>query len=157
MFRIGDRIVHPMHGAGVVESLEKRTVDGREREYYVMRMPACGMRVMVPAENAEAIGVRPVISRDQAQEILSAVSSLPAEMDSNWSRRYRDNMDRLKSGDLLQVCRVIKGLSVRERERDLSTGERKMLHLAKQILISELVLALSEEYDTIEKRIDSLL
>ena len=157
MYNVGDKIVHPMHGAGVIESIEKRVMDGREMDYYVMRMPACGMMVKVPAENASAIGVRPVVSYDAAKKIIGAIGGLQVEMDSNWSRRYRENMDLIKSGELMKVCYVIKGLALRERLRNLSTGERKMLHLAKQILISELVLALSQEYDKIESEIDSLL
>ena len=157
MYNIGDKIVHPMHGAGVIESIEKQVLNGQVKDYYVMRMPVCGMVVKVPADNASAIGVRPVVSHDAAMEIIGAIGSLQVEMDSNWSRRYRENMDLLKSGELLKVCCVIKGLTLRERLRNLSTGERKMLHLAKQILISELVLALSQEYDKIESKIDSLL
>ena len=157
MYNIGDKIVHPMHGAGVIERMETRIVDGSEKEYYVMRMPACGMMVMVPEENAVAIGVRPVVSRSAALELIGEIRGLRVDMDNNWSRRYRENMDRLKSGELIKVVYVIKGLTLRERLRNLSTGERKMLHLAKQILISELVLALSRDYDTIESEIDSLL
>ena len=88
MYNIGDKIVHPMHGAGVIESIEKQVLNGQAKDYYVMRMPVCGMVVKVPADNASAIGVRPVVSHDAAMEIIGAIGSLQVEMDSNWSRRY---------------------------------------------------------------------
>ena len=157
MFQVGDKIVHPMHGAGIVDSIVQKKVSGVVREYYILKLPVGGMMVMVPTEHCEEIGVRPIVPGEEAERIIEQLSSIQVEMTSNWNQRYRENMIRLKSGDLLEVARVIKGLVQREEERGLSTGERKMLHSAKQILISEVVLAQNARYDDVEARIDQAL
>lgn len=157
MFQIGDKIVHPMHGAGVIDGIEEKKVNGVVRSYYVLRMPVGGMMVMIPTENSKEIGVRPIINKDQGDQVIAAFENIQVEMDQNWNRRYRENMVRLKSGDLLEVARVVKGLMLRDGIRGLSTGERKMLHFAKQILISELVLSQSSSYEEIEARINHAL
>lgn len=157
MFREGDKIVHPMHGAGVVESIVEQKVNGVSREYYVLRLPVRSMVVMIPTENSAEIGVRPIIDSEQADRLLEQISAIQVEFDPNWNRRYRENMERLKSGNLLEVARVIKGLMLRDTERGLSTGERKMLHSAKEILISEIVLAQCVSYEDVEARINMAL
>ncbi len=157
MFQVGDKIVHPMHGAGIVDSIVQKKVSGVVREYYILKLPVGGMMVMVPTEHCEEIGVRPIVPGEEAERIIEQLSSIQVEMTSNWNQRYRENMIRLKSGDLLEVARVIKGLVQREEERGLSTGERKMLHSAKQILISEVVLAQNARYEDVEARIDQAL
>ena len=157
MFREGDKIVHPMHGAGIVESIVRQKVNGVQREYYVLKLPVRSMVVMIPTDNCAEIGVRPIIDSKQADDILAQLSAIQVEFDSNWNRRYRENMERLKSGDLLQVAHVIKGLMLRDGERGLSTGERKMLHSAKEILISEIVLSQSVSYEDVEARINTAL
>lgn len=146
-----------MHGAGVVDGIEEKNVNGVMRSYYVLKLPVGGMMVMVPTENSEEIGVRPVINKDQGDQVIAAFGTIQVEMEQNWSRRYRENMIRLKSGDLLEVARVVKGLMLRDEARGLSNGERKMLHAAKQILISELVLSQSSSYEEIENRINRAL
>ena len=157
MFQVGDKIVHPMHGAGVIDSIVQKKVNGVLREYYILKLPLNGMLVMIPTHNSEEIGVRPIVEGEEADRVIAAIPSMDAEMDSNWNRRYRENMLRLKSGDLLEVARVVKGLVRRDGERGLSTGERKMLHSAKQILISEIVLSQNSSYEAVEARIDSAL
>lgn len=151
MFEIGDYIAHPMHGAGVIESIVTKKINGAERDYYVLKLPVGDMVVMVPVDGCESIGVRAIISDSEARKVLSSFSGLEICMTQNWNKRYRENMDLLKSGDLLKVAAVVKGLICRDNERGLSTGERKMLHSAKQILISELVIAMSADYSQIEK------
>lgn len=157
MFREGDKIVHPMHGAGIVESIVQQKVNGVTRDYYVLKLPVRSMVVMIPTDNCREIGVRPIIDSEQADQILAQLPGIEVEFDSNWNRRYRENMERLKSGDLLQVARVIKGLMLRDGERGLSTGERKMLHSAKEILISEIVLSQCVSYEDVEQRINTAL
>lgn len=157
MFRQGDKIVHPMHGAGIVESIVEQKINGVTREYYVLKLPVRSMVVMIPVDNCEEIGVRPVMDSEQVNRVLEQMSELEVEFDPNWNRRYRENMERMKSGDLLQVARVIKGLMLRDGERGLSTGERKMLHSAKEILISEIVLSQCVSYEDVEQRINIAL
>ena len=157
MFQVGDKIVHPMHGAGVVDSIVQKKVNGVVREYYILKLPVGGMLVMIPTANSEESGVRPVCRREEADRVLAAIPDIEVDMTQNWNRRYRENMLRLKSGDLLEVARVVKGLMLRDTDRGLSTGERKMLHSAKQILISELVLSENSSYEDIEARINTAL
>lgn len=157
VFQIGDKVVHPMHGAGVVESIIQKKVDGVVRDYYILKLPNRSMVVMVPTESSDQIGVRPVVDAEQADRVLAAIPGIQVEMTANWNHRYRENMERMKSGDLLEVARVIKGLTTRDQNRGLSTGERKMLHSAKQILISEIVLAKSLSYEAATEALDTVL
>jgi len=157
MFQVGDKIVHPMHGAGVVDSIVTKKVNGIAREYYIMKLPVGGMLVMIPTENSTEIGVRPVITPEEADRILEAIPALNADMTSNWNQRYRENMMRLKSGNLLEVAYVVKGLSQKDGSRGLSTSERKMLHSARQILISELVLSRNCTYEEMENQVNKAL
>lgn len=153
MFQIGDYIVHPMHGAGVIESVVTKKISGQQRDYYVLKLPVGDMVVMVPVAGCENIGVRSIISKSEAENIFESFKELEVSMTQNWNKRYRENMDKIKSGNLLDVASVVKGLMCRDNERGLSTGERKMLHFAKQILISELVIATETDYDGVEQRL----
>ena len=157
MFQIGDKIVHPMHGAGIVDSIVQKKVNGVVREYYILKLPMGGMLVMIPVQSCGEIGVRPVVDEQEAERIIAAFPEIEVDTTQNWNRRYRENMLRLKSGDLIEVARVVKGLMLRDGERGLSTGERKMLHSAKQILISEIVLSQNASYEDVEARINTAL
>lgn len=157
MFQVGDKVVHPMYGAGVVENIVRKTVSGVTRDYYTLQLPNRSMIVLVPIESSQQIGVRPIVDAAQADRILAAIPGIQTEMTANWNHRYRENMERMKSGDLLEVARVIKGLSAREQSRGLSTGERKMLHSAKQILISEMVLSKDVSFEAAEAALDAAL
>lgn len=157
MFQVGDKIVHPMHGAGVIDSIVQKKVNGVVRDYYILKLPVGGMLVMIPTANSEEIGVRPVIKGEEADKVIAAIPDIQVEKVSNWNRRYRENMLRIKSGDLMEVARVVKGLMLRDEDRGLSTGERKMLHSAKQILISEIVLSQNASYEDVERRINTAL
>ena len=151
MFQVGDKIVHPMHGAGIIDSIVQKKVNGVVRDYYILKLPVGGMLVMIPTANSE------VVKGDEADRVIAAIPDIEVDMTPNWNRRYRENMLRLKSGNLLEVARVVKGLMLREEERGLSTGERKMLHSAKQILISEIVLSQDASYEDVEARINTAL
>ena len=156
-YAVGDRIAHPLHGAGTIHSIEQRRINGVDRYYYAMRMPVGDMLVMIPTETSDTIGVRPIVSVERCEEILAAIPDLDVQMTANWNKRYRENMVRIKSGDLMEVAAVIKGLMLRDAERALSTGERKMLHSAKQILISEIALSCNASYDEVEERLDACM
>ena len=120
MFQVGDKIVHPMHGAGIIDSIVQKKVNGVVRDYYILKLPVGGMLVMIPTANSEEIGVRPVVKGDEADRVIAAIPDIEVDMTPNWNRRYRENMLRLKSGNLLEVARVVKGLMLREEERGLS-------------------------------------
>ena len=155
MFIIGDKVVHPMHGAGIISSIVREKVNGMYHDYYVFTMPMNGLVLKIPVENIDMIGIRPIDSREQVEAVFLSFPELPTEMDSNWNRRYRENLEQLKSGDLLRVASVIKGLMCRDSRRGLSTGERKMLYIAKQIMISEVSLVEDMDYKTVEQRINT--
>ena len=146
MFCVGDKIVHPMHGAGVIESIVDEKIGRDLVRFYVFRMPVSGLTLKIPTANSEMIGVRAVSSAETIERVLAELPKLSVDMTTNWNHRYRENMERIKSGDLLEVAGVIKALMHRDGERGLSTGERKMLHNARQILLSEVVLAEDVEY-----------
>ena len=157
MFCVGDMIAHPMHGAGVIDSIEERKMNGASRMYYILKMPTGGMVLMIPTETSDQIGVRPIVDSDAADALMASIPEIDVEMTSNWNRRYRENMQRLKSGNLFEVAHVVKGLVARGVEKGLSTGERKMLLSAKQILISEIVLSKKLSYEEVETHLNTLL
>ena len=148
MYQVGDRVVHPMHGAGIIESIVQERLGGQLGSYYVFRMPSGGLTLKIPTGSCGAIGVRALSTSGRIREVLSAIPGLEIDRTTNWNRRYRENLNRLKSGDLLEVARVIKGLS---------NGERKMLHSAKQILVSEVVLVEGHTYPDAEQRIEQAM
>ena len=157
MFQVGDKVVHPMHGAGVIDSIVREKISGKAMDFYVFKMPISGLTLKIPTENSTAIGIRAIKTRSEIEEVIARIPKLGVDMTANWNHRYRENMLRLKSGDLIEVARVVKGLMLRELERGLSTGERKMLHSARQILISELVLSTSQSYEDVEAELDTAL
>jgi CarD family transcriptional regulator len=141
LFNVGDKVVYPMHGAGVIEAIEEKEILGETKQYYVMKIPIGDMKVMIPLGHGNEIGLREVTDELSLNQIISGLKSDTVILSTNWNRRYRANMDKIKSGDVHDVAEVVKELMYREREKGLSTGERKMLDNAKQILISELVLS----------------
>ena len=151
MFSIGDKVVHPLHGAGIIESITQERLAGKLGQYYVFRMPTGGLTLKIPTENYGAVGLRSLLSGDEMEQLLRKIPHLDSEMTNNWNRRYRENMEKLKSGDLVEVARVIKGLILRDVKQGLSTGERKMLQSAKQVLLSELVFVKGVTYEAAEK------
>ncbi len=154
MFNVGDLVVHPMHGAGVIADIVRERIAGVSQEYYVFQMPMGGLLLKIPVANSTTIGVRTIITQEEAAALLSAIPTLAVEVNANWNKRYQENMSRLKSGNLYEVARVVKTLMHRDRQRGLSTGERKMLHNARQILLSELTLSENTSYETVEAQVD---
>ena len=157
MYKIGDSVVYPMHGAGVIEDIEKKEVLGKIQSYYVLRMPIGDMKVMIPMENAVGVGMRDVIEKQQALDVLEAFRTVETDVIQNWNKRFRDNMVRIKSGNIYEVAAVVKSLMLRDRQKGLSTGERKMLSNAKQILISEIVVATGTPHESIEETLYNMV
>lgn len=157
MYLIGDRVVHPMHGAGVIRDIVEERMAGQRKQYYVFCLPVGELVLKIPTESCDVIGIRSLSTRDAIESLIAAIPDLPVDVTANWNRRYRENLDRLKSGDLSEVARVIKALMWRDRARGLSNGERKMLHSAKQILLSEVVLVEDSDYRETEQRIDRMM
>ena len=157
MFCIGDKVVHPMHGAGIISDVVREKVAGTVQDYYVFRMSVGGLVLKIPVLSSGTVGLRRIVEQEEADRLLAALPAMDTEMTSNWNRRYRENLQRLKSGDIYEVARVIKGLAFRDSQQSLSTGERKMLHTAKQILISEIVLVLGQDYEQVEGRVNAAM
>ena len=154
MFNVGDKVVYPMHGAGVIQNIDKKNILGEKTSYYIIKMPG-EVKVMVPTVKAEEIGVRNIIDCETANKVFQVLETNSTEMALNWNKRYRDNMDKMKSGDIYEVADVVRNLSFKQKERGLSTGEKKMLLNAKQILISELTLAENSQKEEIEQIVDN--
>ena len=157
MFNIGDKVVYPMHGAGIIESIEEKEILGEKQKYYIMKMPVGDIQVMVPTNSAEKVGLREVIRCEDADRVLNVLSSEQTAMNTNWNKRYRENMDRIKNGKILEVAEVVKNLAHKNSDKGLSAGEKKLFNNAKQILISELVLADQGTKAEVEALIDEKL
>ena len=154
MFNVGDEVVYPMHGAGKIESIEEKDILGEKQDYYIIRTPG-EVKVMVPTAKAADIGVRYIMDKETASNVFKVLSTDSTEMNLNWNKRYRDNMEKMKSGDIYEVADVVRNLSFKQKEKGLSTGEKKMLINAKQILVSELVLAERSSYEEMENIVDN--
>lgn len=154
MFNIGDKVVYPMHGAGVIEGIEEKDVLGEKQNYYVIKMPG-EVKVMVPTAKASDVGVRDIIDSNTASKVFHVLETNSTQMEMNWNKRYRDNMEKMKSGDIYEVADVVRNLSFKQKEKGLSTGEKKMLLNAKQILVSELTLAENSKKEDIEEMVNS--
>ena len=154
MFNVGDKIVYPMHGAGTIDAIEEKDILGQKQSYYILKMPG-EVKVMVPTAKAEEVGVRNIIDKESAEKVIGILEKDETAMDKNWNKRYRDNMEKMKSGDIYEVADVVRNLSFKQKEKGLSTGEKKMLNNAKQILVSELVLAEHSTQDEVEKLVEN--
>lgn len=154
MFNIGDKIVYPMHGAGTIDAIEQKDILGEKQEYYIIKMPG-EVKVMVPTSKASDIGVRNVINKEEAGKVLEVLEANETEMSNNWNKRYKENMEKMKSGDIYEVADVVRNLSYKQKEKGLSTGEKKMLNNAKQILVSELVLAEHASEQEVENLVEN--
>ena len=154
MFNVGDKIVYPMHGAGRIDAIEEKNILGENQSYYILKMPG-EVKVMVPIDKAEQIGVRNIIDKEEAGKVMAVLEENETAMSDKWNKRYRDNMDKMKSGDIYEVADVVRNLSFKQKEKGLSTGEKKMLSNAKQILVSELVLAEHASENEVENLVEN--
>jgi CarD family transcriptional regulator len=143
-----------MHGAGIIESIEEKEVLGEKRQYYILRLPVGDMKVMIPINNGEGVGLREVVDWEGVERVLGILRQQCSAMSPNWNRRYRANLEKIKSGNIYEVAEVVRNLIKRDREKGLSSGERKMLENARQILISELVLATELEEEKARSLLD---
>ena len=154
MFNVGDFIVYPMHGAGTIDAIEEKDILGQKQAYYILKMPG-EVKVMVPTQKAEEVGVRSIINKESADKVFGILEKDETIMDKNWNKRYRDNMEKMKSGDIYEIADVVRNLSFKQKEKGLSTGEKKMLNNAKQILVSELVLAEHASENEVENLVEN--
>jgi len=157
MFLVGENIVHPLYGAGVIASIETREFVGTTNEYYIVELLFRNEVIMVPKAQAVALGVRNIIDKEKAHEV-KCVLSKPCECTNpNWNKRYKENMDRLRTGDVIEVAYVVRDLSDREKSKGLSARERKMLTSAIKILVSELACVHESDFNDTKALVRDLL
>jgi CarD family transcriptional regulator, regulator of rRNA transcription len=157
LYKVGDKVVYPHHGAGSIVKKEKREVLGEKREYLTIKILHNDMTVNVPSENAEAVGLRKVIGEDMVKVVVKALTGGGTQMPKNWNRRFKHNRDKMKTGDILELAEVVRNLSLRDREKGLSTGEKQMFVKAKKILASELMYAKDMDEEEAAEWLDSVL
>ncbi|MDD7463535.1 MAG: CarD family transcriptional regulator [Anaerococcus sp.] len=154
MFKIGDKIVYPMHGAGVIDAIETREFLGQEKEYFILKMPIGNMDISVPTSNIEDMNIRDVISKEEGEEVLRILDQEPTKMSNNWNVRYRKNQEILKTGDIFDIAQMVRNLTVLDQKKGLSTTEKKLLNRSRRIMASELVMAGSLDKKQAEEMID---
>jgi CarD family transcriptional regulator len=157
VFRKGDTVVHPEHGAAVIEELCEREIFGEKRKYFKLRVSYGDLTLMVPVDSTDEVGLRQVVSKNEVKKVLSVLKEDESKMAANWSRRFKNNIEKLRSGDIYQVAEVVRNLSIRERERGLSAGEKRMIQKARQILLSELAFATGGSEEEAEAMVDKVL
>ncbi|MGA1078138.1 MAG: CarD family transcriptional regulator [Nitriliruptoraceae bacterium] len=156
-FSVGDTVVYPHHGAAVIERTEQRELKGEVCDYLVLRFSLVDLTLMVPAASCAEVGIRKVVSRRESQKVLDVLREPEGKATGNWSRRFKANYEKLRSGDIYQVAEVVRNLSTQGEERGLSAGEKRMLTKAKQILLSELSAALKKDLAKTEALVDDIL
>jgi CarD family transcriptional regulator len=157
LYKVGDKVVYPHHGAGTVVKKEKRDVLGEKREYLTIKILHNDMTVNVPSENAEKVGLRKVIGEDMVKVVVKALTGGGTQMPKNWNRRFKHNRDKMKTGDILELAEVVRNLSLRDVEKGLSTGEKQMFVKAKKILASELMYAKDMDEEEAAEWLDGVL
>ena len=145
-FQVGDNAVYPGHGVGEVTSVENKEIMGSSQSFYSIRIIETGMKIMVPTNNAEAVGLRPIISKKEAGRVLDILKQTDVKIDNQtWNRRYREYMEKIKTGSVYEIAEVLRDLFVLKVDKELSFGERKMLDTARTLLLKELSLATSQK------------
>jgi CarD family transcriptional regulator len=157
LYKVGDKVVYPHHGAGTVVKKESREVLGQKREYLTIKILHNDMTVQVPSENAEQVGLRRVIGEKEVGVVIKALTGGSTEMPKNWNRRFKHNRDKMKTGDILELAEVVRNLSLRDNEKGLSTGEKQMFVKAKKILASELMYAKGMDEEECAEWLDGVL
>jgi len=155
LYTKGDAVVYPMHGAGVIEDLEIQNIDGVLRNYYVLRIPIGDLKIMLAADAVGNTNMRKVMPQDDIAQVMDDVVNMPeTPVTANWSQRYKDNLEKIKSGQLSDAALVFRSLHSRERQRGLSSAEKKMLTTVKKIMLSEIMLSYDVEKDVAEDILD---
>ncbi|GAB2902443.1 CarD family transcriptional regulator [Neomicrococcus lactis] len=157
VFEVGETVVYPHHGAAMIEEIKMRTIRGEEKMYLKLKVAQGDLTIEVPAENVDLVGVRDVVSQKGLEHVFDVLRAEHTEEPANWSRRYKANVEKLASGDVIKVAEVVRDLWRRDIDRGLSAGEKRMLSKARQILISELALAKKVEEEQAEAMLDEVL
>ncbi|EEJ52877.1 CarD family transcriptional regulator [Mobiluncus mulieris] len=156
-FTVGETVVYPHHGAAVIEEITTRVIGGVEREYLKLRVAQADLTIQIPSENVEMVGVRDVVDKEGLEHVFEVLRTTKTEEPSNWSRRYKANVEKIATGDVVKVAEVVRDLSRRDSKKGLSAGEKRMLSKARQILVSELALAEKTNEEDASNRLDEVL
>lgn len=156
-YSVGDTVIYPHHGAAVIERKEDREMQGVSREYLVLRLTYGDLTLMVPADACDEVGIRKVVSKKEVEQVLDVLRVPEGKAAVNWSRRFKANYEKLRSGDIYQVAEVVRNLATREKDKGLSAGEKRMLTKAKQILLSELAVAIKKDEAKAEQLVEETL
>lgn len=151
MFNIGDKIVYPLHGAGKIKAIEKKEILGEVKSYYILYMPIGKMEISIPIDKIKDMGIRAVVGDDIAEKVIELLEDKSSKMSDNWGERYKDNLNKIKSGDIFEIAEVVRNLALREEKKGLSTGEKKMLSSAKKMLVSEFLVVWDKEVEIVER------
>ncbi len=155
--KIGDKVVYPMHGAGIIEGIENNEVGGVEKAYYIFKMPIGNLKLMLPVDKIDQIGLRQIIEKDKIEEVIAVLKAKPEHTQGSWNKRFQVTLDRMRNGDILDVAAVARNLSIQNRRRKVSSGERRLMELSRQILISELVFACDKTPEEVTQWIDTII
>ena len=156
-YKAGDRVVYPHHGAAIIEKKETKEVFGEKTEYLVLRMAHGEMTLSVPVDKAEEVGMRWPISGEDVEDLFEVLQRRDVREPANWSRRFKNHQEKLKSGDVYQVAEVVRNLALRDREKGLSAGEKTLYNKARSVLVSELSFALDVSEDDATDKVDAAL
>ncbi len=157
MFKVGDLAVYPAHGVGLIERIETQEISGCRQDFYVMRILDNGMIIMIPTNNVENVGLRDIIEHAEVPKLYSILKKRDVPIDKQtWNRRYREYMDKIKTGSVFEVAEVYRDLLILKVEKDLSFGERKMLDTARNLLVKEISLAKKIGEEQVEKELDNM-
>ncbi|MBW3562385.1 MAG: CarD family transcriptional regulator [Actinobacteria bacterium] len=156
-FSVGDTVIYPHHGAAIIEKQETRELKGEERDYFVLRLTYGDLTVHVPMDSLEECGVRSVVSKKEVEQVLDVLRQPEGKQAGNWSRRFKANYEKLRSGDIYKVAEVVRNLAIRESDKGLSTGEKQMYTRAKKILASELAVAIKKDEEKAEELVNKTL
>lgn len=157
MFNIGDKVVYPLHGAGTIEAIEEKEILGEVKKYFILRMPIGNIKISIPIDKIAEIGVREVFKKEELNPVIRVLEGKGTQMPDNWSQRYRENLDKIKTGDIFEIARVVRNLSIRDYKKGLSAGEKKMLNSARKMLVSEFVIVNNQTAEEVEKLIDDAI
>jgi len=156
-FTVGETVVYPHHGVALIEAISKKVIRGEEKLYLKLRVAQGDLTIEVPADNVDLVGVRDVVGKEGLEKVFEVLRAPYTEEPTNWSRRYKANVEKIASGDVIKVAEVVRDLSRRDQDRGLSAGEKRMLAKARQILVSELALAERTEEEKAEAILDDVL
>ena len=155
--KIGDIVFYPMHGAGIIDGIENTEVAGIEKSYYILKLPIGNLKLMLPIDRIDQLGLRDVIDKTKLEEVETVLRSKPEHAQGSWNKRFQAILDRMKSGDILDVAAVARNLSMQYRSRKISSGEKRLMDLSRQILISELVYVCEKSPEEVTSWIDNIM